>query len=284
MIMFGLHGGIGNSLFCLPAIKALARTDKVSLCVEGDYDMTELWRRCTYAHKVYGKGNVIPNADRYITGQYVPSQFRGRHVEFCGFPRGTSVYAKSEWAQIKGKACGDERKENVSDWICPQLGIPKDIDFALIPCGKPDEEWSRKKWGGFHQLALKLESLGNAVRAFGQADEIREASLQGWWEGPRKLQALPEALLRCRVAICNDSGIGHLACSLGLPSVFIFTATCTKKGEPVGPHHILSKRLPCAPCQSSPRWGACLDWRCRTIAVDDVAEIAIKMLEQEKRK
>ena len=278
-ILFGLHGGIGNSLFCLPAIKALSRLASVNLCVEGDYDMTALWSRCCYVEKVYGPKDSLPRADDYMTGQYVPAAFRGKPVQFCGWPRGESQYARPEWAQIKLKAVGDERKETVVDWLDRSSKNAPDIDFALIPCGKPGSEWQRKKWDGFLQLANRLESRGKTVRAFGQREEICASGLLGWWDGPRSLAALPDYLLRCRVAVCTDSGIGHLASSLGIPVVMLFTATSQVKGEPVGDvFKIVSEGLPCAPCQSTPRWGACLDWRCRRIAVERVEKEAINLL------
>jgi hypothetical protein len=280
VILFGLSGGIGNSLFCLPAIKALSRADKISLVVDGDYDMEMLWRRCAYTEKVYGPKSKLPKSDRYITGQYVPASFRGLPVEFCGWPRQTSVYDKPEWAQIKGKSCGDEQAEDVSDWTGYEK-VSSDIDFAIIPCGKPGDEWSRKKWAGFYELACRLESDGHSVRAFGQADEIKDAGLQGWWDGPRRLEALPDALRRCRVSVANDSGIGHLACSLGIRTVMLFTATSPIKGRPLGPHRIVALRPPCSPCQSTPRWAACRDWRpCQEIGADGVYKEAVDFLKK----
>lgn len=277
MILFGLGGGIGNCLFALPAFKALSRHDQVSLVVDADYDCVELFSRCVYVKKVYSAKDKLPKADRYLTNQYVPAAFRGKPVEFCGYPRGTSVYAKPEWAQIKGKACGNEEKEDVSGWI--KTGSEeKNIDFALIPCGKPGDEWSRKRWPGFHSLARTLESRGYSVRAFGQRQEISDSGLLENWSGHRNIQDLVEYLRKCRVAVCNDCGIGHLASSLGVRSVFIFTSTSVVKGQPLGWHKIISNKMTCSPCQSTPRWAACQNWQCRDIAVEVVAAEAEKML------
>lgn len=282
MTLFGLHGGLGNMLFALPAIKALSRDREVSLYIEGDNaGSLELFRRCTYAKHVYGPEDSVPNHfKRRICADSPPS----KHGPWqrCGWPRPPIPwYPRPEWAQIKKEAYNDELAEDVSDWI----DVPKEkqIDFALIPCGKPGEEWARKKWDGWHQLATALESQRFSVEAFGQRDEIGEARLDGWVQGHRGLESVARRLALCRAAVTTDSGIGHLASSLGVPSVFLFTATSPVKGAPLGPHKILSLNLPCAPCQTTPRWNACTDWKCRNIKVDDVLREAVKMIEEEKK-
>lgn len=278
MILFGLHGGIGNSLFCLPAIKALSRTDEVRLVVEGDYDMARMWGRCRYSTAVYEKADSPPPAKSFV-GQYTPIQLRGRNPKFCGWPHGTSNYHHPEWAQVKFKAVGDYEKEDVSDWFEGEMP-EKEVDFALIPCGKPGDEWSRKKWSGFYMAASCLEGEGYSVEAFGTQDDVRNAGLQGWWRGHYDLEKLPLRLLRCKVAISTDSGVGHLASSLGIPTIMLFTATSHVKGQPLGPHRLITRSLPCAPCQSTDRWKKCFDWECGRISADPVVEEAIDFLKK----
>jgi ADP-heptose:LPS heptosyltransferase len=281
MIIFGLTGGIGNALFALPTIKRFSRAADVSLVVDCDYEARALFRRCSFIRKVYGQGDKIGKATRYIAAYGVPASMRGLPVEFVGWSRGTSVYPHPEWQQIKMKSgCGDAF-EDVTDW-CDGLKPEKRIDFALLPCGKPGEEWSRKKWNGFLALAQALELKGHTVQAFGQAEEIREAGLIKWWEGAQRLEAMPDALARCRVAVSNDCGPGHLASSIGVPTVMIFMATSPVKGRMVGPGRIIATGCKTTPtgCQSTPLWQACTNWICQKVNVERVLAESLEMLDK----
>lgn len=278
MILFGLAGGLGNGLFALPALKKLSRLDSVALYVEDDYSTAELWSRCRYATRVYGRNNTLPRAAQYLAGQYIPGAMLGLPVQRCGWPEGTSNYKWPEWDQIARLACGSASAEDVTDWC--EIRSEKEIDFALIPGGKPGDEWSRKKWPGFYQLALALENQRYSVEAFGLRYEIDEAKLRGWWQGPRAIQNMPDVLARCRVAVTNDCGIGHLASSLGIPTVMIFTATSPVKGRPMGPHRIIARgceRMPRG-CQSTEVWRECAKWVCREIPVEEAARAGIDFL------
>lgn len=280
MILFGLAAGLGNSIFCLPAIKALSRLDEVTLWCDADYPIAPLFDRCRYAAHVLAPGNDIPKHDAAFCGHGAPAAFNGLRFLRCGFPHGTTDYRRPEWEQIKLAATGNGEREDVSDWI----DIPEtrriDRDFALIPGAKPGAEWERKKWGGFRGLAYALEDGGYTCEASGKSGEIAEAWLGEWWRGEKKLEALPEALLRCRVAVTTDSGVGHLASSLGIPCVMLFTATSPVKGQPLGPHRIITGGCEIAPrgCQSTPTWKVCTKWVCREISVAEVAHEAVGLL------
>jgi ADP-heptose:LPS heptosyltransferase len=279
VICFGLHGGIGNCLFCLPAIKALTESGaEIELYVEGDYPMIDLWSRCRYASRVRDTGAVYRNT---LCGQYWP-HVPGVHWRRLGWPDGQSSYPKPEWQQILDNApCPRRRiRVDVRDWI--DVDREPRYDVGLIPGCKPGGEWSRKRWPYMHVLAEHLEKRGLSVRAFGLDDEIREAHLRRWHGGRRSLDEMPEELATARVIVGTDSGITQLASSIGLPTVMLFTATCPTKGDPVGPPALnrkLTRALDCAPCQSTPRWRECIDWRCREIhpgnvldAVDDLLD------------
>lgn len=278
-ILFGLNGGLGNMLFSLPAIKALSRTREVHLYVEGDNPgSAELFSKCRYVTRVYGRGHrITQHYEDRLCADAMPEE-NGPWTS-CGWPRPASPhYPWSESDQILRMAAHQKERENVSDWI--DVPKEKEIDFALIPGCKPGNEWSRKKWDGFYQLALALESQRFSVEAFGQRSEIHESGLLGWWKGARDLRALPDALARCQVAVSTDSGVGHLASSIGVATVMLFTATSPIKGRPLGPHKTLTLGLQCAPCQSTERWRECRDWRCRAIPVEKVIRAAVDFLDR----
>lgn len=281
MIIFGLGGGIGNAIFALPTIKRFSRADSVGLSVDCDYDASALFARCSYIKKVYWRGDTLPKASRYLVPYAVPDSMRGRPVEFIGWPRGISDYPHPEWKQIKMKSGAGDAYEDTTDW-CEGLRGEKDHDVALIPCGKPGDEWSRKKWPNFFALAKMLEHAGLKIRSFGKSDEIKEARLESYWSGDTKLEKLPDEIHKCRVAISNDCGPGHLASSIGVPTVMIFTATSPIKGQPIGPHRSISIGCKTAPrgCQSTVLWKACSRWTCQNVSPEQVLSHAMELIEK----
>lgn len=282
LICFGLHGGLGNCLFCLPAIKHLSQRHSVHLCVQGDYPMADLFARCQYVKSVFrvGQDGSMPPANAYFCGQYPPSLRPSRGWRPCGWPHGQSKYLYPEWEQIKRLACSDSRREDVSDWFRLDQPVEKSIDFGIIPGCKPGDEWRRKKLPNLKSIVSDLHP--HTMQAFGMAEEIEEANLKSFWRGQETLKSLARSLLACRVVVGTDSGITHLAASLGVPTVIIFTATCPVKGDPVGNPRVVRKiwrGLECSPCQSTPRWKACSDWKCGNILVSEVVGAAFGLLE-----
>jgi len=69
-------------------------------------------------------------------------------------------------------------------------------------------------------------------------------------------------LAKCRLAVCNDSGLMHIAASLKVPLLAIFGPTRGEKTSPLGePHRLLFHGADCAPC----RYRECpTDHRCMT--------------------
>jgi ADP-heptose:LPS heptosyltransferase len=288
--LFGLHGGLGNSIFCLPAIKSLHRNgDDVSLCVQGDYEMVELWRRCVYVQEVFGPSQDLPAFDLYLCGQYLPSSMHGRDVRYCGFPKGTTKYERPEWEQIMRRAECRSIFPDVVDWIRDH-GEGQSFDFlwdiGIVPGCKPGDEWSRKTWPGMSSIASVFREQDLSVAAFGLREDFEKVpALLKYHVGPYPLERMPEHLRRCRVIVGTDSGIVHLASSLGVPCVVIYTATSPIKGDPVGDPATIRKislNIPCSPCQSTPRWKECTNWICRQIPVADVVSAAYDLLSKRK--
>jgi len=53
----------------------------------------------------------------------------------------------------------------------------------------------------------------------------------------------------CRLMLCNDSGLMHVAAGLGIPTVTPFGATDPQRTSPSGPHvRVLYKPADCSPC------------------------------------
>lgn len=87
--------------------------------------------------------------------------------------------------------------------------------------------------------------------------------------GRLKLRQSITAISLCRLFISNDSGLMHVAASLGIPCVAIFGPTLPHKTAPINEKvRVLYHPAPCAPC----KYRTCpIDHRCMaSITVDEV--------------
>lgn len=89
-----------------------------------------------------------------------------------------------------------------------------------------------KDWPYFFHLAKLLQGAGwEPVQIIGPADTPLEGIPA--WQG--SVTELAHMLLDCQAFVGNDSGPGHLAGSLGLPTHIIFGVTDPELWRPVGP-------------------------------------------------
>lgn len=297
-VCFGLSSGIGNAVFCLPAIRALFEAGHdVTLYVDGDYvEMYDLFARCRYVRAVVdGKRAELPPADRYVSGHWCPPRMQRApgliHARWTAEPS----YHCAEWAlpaealaQLGIRMADYAGAGDVSDWC---HGVDRrrrfgDFDVGIVP-GSKGGIWERKRYPHMRAVIDSITANGLCVGVFGTREDYlslfggsaanaRDATVE-WVQLP--LVSLPDALARCRVVIGTDSGPTHLASSLGVPVVMVFTATSAIKGDPVGrPAIVLTNDVPCRPCQATTRWMECRDWACRGIPADRVVEAALTML------
>lgn len=263
-ITVGLASGLGNAVFMLPAIRALKeRGNHVSLFIETDFATTDLFRRCVYADEIIERKAQL-NGNRLICGNWMPQSWRGmNHTRYqLPFP-----YTMPEWEsnlQIAGAGVRD-----VSDW-CAGVEHSDKYDIGIVP-GSKGGVWLRKRWPGMAALARHYIDQGKRVAVFGlDSDGVQE--IPGEHIETSNIATLPDALAQCRVIVGTDSGVSHLASSLGIPVVMVFTATSEIKGQPIGPHRVAKLNILCRPCQTTPRYQDCQDWKCREIEINSVIE------------
>ena len=128
--------------------------------------------------------------------------------------------------------------------------------FAMAPGGKrPANRWPSERFaelgrrlvqGGFRVVLLGGESDAGLCREIaesigGGADNLA---------GQTTLLESCELLKRCSLAICNDSGVQHLAAAVGTPCVSLFSCRDVPgKWSPYGEENIiLRKWVPCHTC------------------------------------
>ena len=278
--LFLLSGGIGNQLFALPAIKSLSEKGPVYLYVEGDYATAELFSRCRYVTRTYGSGSNVPDVDSYFSGYWILPKFARKPVKLCGWKRGEKEYARPEWQQILVNAGFPGERIDVSDWM-PHSGLPVRWDVGIVNGAKPGPEWTRKRYPRMNDVASALSCAGLRIAIFGQRVDFPEPMPGEDLRDRTTLVELADALRQCRVVVGSDSGALHLASSLGVPVVAVYTATNPTKGDPLGKAVKIAKGCERAPkgCQSTATWNACVDWTCRDILPSKIVRAAEGILE-----
>jgi len=275
MLTIGLASGLGNCCFMLPAIKALTTIgQEVELYVQTDFPTVDLWKRCVYAKRaVAGPGNL--NGNRLMAGEYAPPAWKGgRFLRFALRNIYDPVWESNlRMAQSIGYQGG---WLDVSDW-CRDLDRTPRWDVGIVP-GCKGGYWIRKRWPGLKDVAHRFLKEGRRVAVFGLPGDDCE-SIPGEFVWTPDISKLPDALAGCRVVIGGDSGVVHLASSLGIPVVMVYTATSEYKADPIGPQkRKVAATVPCHPCVSTPRWPACRDWRCLEIDRAAVIRVAEEFL------
>lgn len=145
-----------------------------------------------------------------------------------------------------------------------------------------------KRWetGRFAELARRLAARGFAVAVCGTVAE-REAcdavaagaAAAGGvvsLAGQTALDVLAGVCALAALAVCNDSGLAHLAAAVGAPTVVIFGSTSSAWTAPLGERVRVVQHAPvCSPCfQRTCRIGMpCLTG----IAVDEVERAALEV-------
>lgn len=285
-VAVSLAGGIGNSIFNLPLLKALKTLGKEVVAYVGtDSPTEELWRNCIYIDKVVTEIGKLPKVDQRISGPWCAEGFKPDIRVKWEDPK---IHNKSEWDLILGLASKfgwTGGRPDVSDWFrgLDAGAIKKDVDVMIVPGCKPEKLWERKRYPYIVQVAKQLFDIGLRVAWVGQeSDRPEDAELPGEeCFGTYELKELPGLFARARVVLGTDSGPTQLAASLGIPTVMLFTATSPIKGDPVGSRvRKLYRSLECSPCQSTQRWRKCDDWICREIDPQSVFFATMKMLDR----
>ncbi len=126
----------------------------------------------------------------------------------------------------------------------------------------PGARWATKRWipEGFAAVADSLRRQRHAgVVLVGDADDAALCGevLSLMREEARVLVELSiletaAVLERCRLLVCNDSGLFHVGRAMGTPAVAVFGPTGPQMGYyPWEPHaRAVSLQLPCSPCTS----------------------------------
>lgn len=282
-IVVGLASGLGNCVYMLPAIKALRSCGhSLKLYVQTDFVTAPLWARCAYAD-----GGVVTSPagihwERLVCGQWRPVDWKFRQdILQAHLPQIHECEWRSNLRLATALGYHGETPD-VSDW-CLNLRRDPRWDVGIVP-GCKGGTWLRKRWPGMGVAAQVLLDSGRSVAVFGLDGDDTDA-VPGERVRTDDIKTLPDALAGCRVVLGTDSGVTHLASSLGVPVVMVYTATSQVKAEPVcQPNRRVFPSLGCYPCVSTSRWQQCRDWKCRNVDARKAVEAVADLLKSQEEK
>jgi len=162
----------------------------------------------------------------------------------------------------------------------PLRSLPRRF-IAVAPGhgGVKRSDWRRKAWPHWRAFCRRCrEELGLDIVILGAERDRRR-----WMDtedrlglhnlcGCTSIRGAAGVIARSVQLIAIDNGLAHIGAALGRPTVVLFGATSEIKNRPLGADvRLVTADVDCRPCQMTPRWDVCNDWRCmREIAPDDV--------------
>ncbi len=184
-----------------------------------------------------------------------------------------------------------QEQKKLANKIIKTLSEQKTVKIGMhIGCNwdMPQKRYPEKK---FAILADKLiQKLNAEIILFGGSDEkaLGEAVSLLMEEKPvnfidkYNLTIVAALIQKCDLFISNDSGLMHLAASVGCPLISLFGPTSTKKNAPWGDPaiiKIIKSKKSCSPCHIPGNMIDCSAGECmELIQVNDIFHMAKKML------
>lgn len=175
---------------------------------------------------------------------------------------------------------------------------PDQLDLAQPPTAwpgavvvHPGAAFASRRWPAdrFGAVCRALTSVGQRVVVTGSAQEkplaakvVRAAALppEADLSGALDLRQLAGLVASCRLLICGDTGVAHLASAYRRPSVLLFGPVSPWRwGPPARPQH----RVLWHGDGTGDPWGAERDPALDKICVDEVVEAAVDLLSRELR-
>ncbi|HEX8910858.1 MAG TPA: glycosyltransferase family 9 protein [Humisphaera sp.] len=183
---------------------------------------------------------LAAGADVVPLAAHPPAGFSGHHTDFLVQQLAPQVI----WQQGVVQMLASVRQRGLG--ITPVAGGP----VVLHPgAGSPAKCWPVER---YLELAGRLKAAGRPVRfVLGEVErdrwpaaDVARLSAAGELRQPDTLVGLMDALAGASAFVGNDSGPGHLAGFLGLPTVSLFGPTDPARWQPVGPRVTVLRREP----------------------------------------
>ena len=155
--------------------------------------------------------------------------------------------------------------------------------------GSAKWKWERKGWPYFEELVELIQDYYSGrltLFLFGKGEVEKE-----WAEkvvGKRKnvvsfvdkldLCATIQIMRRMHLFITTDTGLMHVADALGKSTIALFGPTLLSKNAPLGDTtRVLRSTINCSPCQQSPYFNTCKEWRCMAGLTPDIVMAELRL-------
>jgi ADP-heptose:LPS heptosyltransferase len=274
-ILVHLATGVGNIIFATPLIQVLRREGYlIDVLIDGDYagvgELFQGWnavrtvydgRRERIAEAAYPK--IIPAIPPFAWGLYELSYKNVGSVVRRPADR-LFYYNEQAYYLCFAAAVGCDISKPPG-YFLPRLNTPNSPEnrrtLAIAP-GCKSEIMAAKRWPFFPQLADYFED----VVTVGTEDDLVDADGTTFTFSPHvrsfigmlSLKDTAVVLGNAAVVVANDSGLGHLAGALGVPTILLFGPTPDQTLGPLPENVIVIRRgLNCEPCWFGPRFRAC---------------------------
>jgi len=275
-VLLHLAAGVGDIVLATPLIAALDRLGHdVELLLHADYPATaELFEDWAAVRAIHAGPAA---AARLRAGEYqaaVPAippfywpRFRRLYAGVRGVvarPPDRLFYQDVQvWYLAFARALGFPagRHPGVRLPIAPDRRYGVGGATVVLAPGCKTGVMAAKRWPGFAELARRFDD----VAVVGTADDLR-AGGRTLDLPPRarsfvdrlSLRQTAELMAAAGAVVANDSGLGHVAAAVGVPTLLIFGPTPDRTLGPLPPNvRVLRSGLPCEPCWLTARLAAC---------------------------
>ncbi len=183
------------------------------------------------AVNLHGRGPQSIEALLALRPKTLLTHHHDDHPDLAGPPWRADLHEVDRWCGLLHWAGIDCRSDDLR--IDRPEGYPRRSDVVVIHPGaaSPARRWPPQRYAA---VAAALAAQGRRVVITGapaEADLVEqvatEAGLPGSavWPGSQDLLSLVALIADCRLLICGDTGVGHVATATGTPSVLLFGPT-----------------------------------------------------------
>lgn len=259
--------GLGDLLTGIPALRGLRRAypnAHIVLAAPERYrDLAMLSGAVDELDPTPGLGRLRPRREPPALAVNLHGSGPESITDLCSLQPGALIsYRHSAFPGVDGPPWRADLHE-VDRWcaLLEWAGIPCDPEDLVIPrpAGHPDRSsavvihpgaaYAARRWPAerFAQVAVALRNRGHDVVITGDSSEVDLATSVADAAGlPRSavlagtlgLLELVALISDCRLLICGDTGVGHIATATATPSVLLFGPTPPNRWGPrgSGPH------------------------------------------------
>lgn len=263
--LLGIGSGIGNMTHISPLVRRLSESlgSPIDLVVSEDHaESLFLLHNHKWVNAVYSLRNSVLSR-RYDT-VFVTHSFGSTRVPF----RARRVIWARDWDVFHAGHALHEARFNL-EAAKQLLGITYteedvrnyyvgDMEYSWpagnlvgFHGGSKAGLWTSKRWPYYAEFAGRLIAAGFRVASFGMSEEYVEGT-ENMTGG--SIAEMVGKMCACSYFIGNDSGVMHLANSLGIPTIALFAPTNSLTRRPLRlSSRVVALEKDCAPCECKGR-------------------------------